>query len=242
MLVDFCLPVKDEEIILEANAIKIYNHLNSQEVEYDWRIVILVNGSTDKSYEIGKELEKIYQDKFKATNIERGGKSLALKEYFRESDADILAFMDIDLAVSLDSITGLITPIIHGQADLVIGSRLLPDSKIDRSNLREFGSKNYNRLSRIIFKNDIRDLQCGFKAFKKELYLKIENLLQDDKWFFDTELVIFADYFGYRIKEIPVDWKESRYFERESKVRKIEAYHFVKKLLNFKKYVKSLKK
>jgi len=242
MLVDFCLPVKDEELILEANALKIYEHLNSQDTNYDWRIVIIVNGSKDSSYQIAQELEKKFPNFFKAKNIERGGKSLALKEYFKESCADILSFMDIDLAVSLNSVIDLIDPILKNQADLVIGSRLLPDSRIDRSNLREFGSKNYNRLSRILFKNNIRDLQCGFKAFKKEVYSKIENLLQDDKWFFDTELVILADYFGYKIKEIPVDWKESRYFERESKVRKIEAYHFVKKLLNFKKYVESLKK
>lgn len=242
MLVDFCLPVKDEELILEANALKIYNYLNSQDTTYSWRIVIIVNGSTDKTYEISEELERRYPNKFKTKQIERGGKSFALKEYFKESEADILSFMDIDLAVSLDSITDLIEPILNNQADLVIGSRLLSDSRIDRSSLREFGSKNYNRLSRILFKNNIRDLQCGFKAFKKDVYIKIENLLRDDKWFFDTELVILTGYFSYKIKEIPVDWKESRFFKRKSKVRKIEAYHFVKKLISFKKYVKKLEK
>lgn len=242
MLIDFCLPVKDEELILEANALKIYNYLNSKNTDYTWSIVIIVNGSSDKSFKVAKKLENDYPGRFKAKNIERGGKGLALKDYFRESRADILSFMDIDLAVSLESLPDLINPILKNEADLVIGSRLLPESKIARSSLREFGSRNYNRLSRIMFRNNISDLQCGFKAFKKEVFLKIENLLRDDKWFLDTELVILTDYFGYKIKEIPVDWEESRYFERKSKVRKIEAYHFVKKLISFKKYVKNLKK
>lgn len=242
MLIDFCLPVKDEELILEANAIKIYEHLNSQDLSYDWRIVIVVNGSADKSYEIAKELENKYQNKFKAKNISLGGKSLALKEYFKESEADIFSFMDIDLSVSLNDIEGLISPLLNDNYDMVIGSRLLPDSKINRSHLREFGSQNYNRISRLLFKNDIRDLQCGFKAFKKGVFHNLKEHFRDDKWFFDTELVILAMHFDHKVKEIPVDWEENRYYERKSKVKKIEAYHFVKKLIKFKKYVKKIKK
>ncbi|MFZ4631914.1 MAG: glycosyltransferase [Patescibacteria group bacterium] len=242
MLIDFCLPVKDEEKILEANAIKIYNYLNSQKLDYDWRIVIIVNGSTDDSYQIAQDLESKYGKYFKAINIVNRGKGLALKEYFKDSEADILSFMDIDLAVSLEDLPNLINPIIKNESDLVIGSRLLPDSRINRSNLREFGSRSYNRLSRALFKHNLTDLQCGFKAFKKEVYHSLRHLLRDDKWFFDTEFVLLSRHFGYRVKEIPVDWQESRFFERKSKVRKIEAYHFVKKLIKFKRYIKKIKR
>lgn len=240
MLVDFCLPVKNEEDILEAHALKLYNYLKSKEINYDWRIIIIVNGSNDNSLKIAQDLESRYPTNFKYKNILSGGKGLALKEYFKESQADILAFMDIDLAVTLDSLPDLINPILSGETDLVAGSRLLPESKINRSPLREFGSTNYNRLSRRLFKNNLTDLQCGFKAFTKDLYRDLAKYLRDDKWFLDTELMILAKHFGYKIKEIPVDWQENRYRKRISKVKKTEAYVFVKKLLKLKKHLKQI--
>ncbi len=240
MVIDFCVPVKDEEPILEANALKIYNYLKSQSLNYDWRIIILVNGSKDNSYNIAKLLENKDSSKFKAFNMEKGEKSLALKEYFKNSEADILSFMDADLAVALENIGELINPFLTKDYDLVIGSRLLPTSKIKRSYLREFSSRGYNKISRLLFKNNIHDLQCGFKAFKKSLFDKISPYLRDNKWFFDTELILLAIHFNYRVKEIPVDWEENRYYKRKSKVKKIEAYGFIKKLFQFKKYLKKI--
>ena len=240
MLIDFCLPVKDEEIILEANALRLYDYLKSLNLKEDWRIIIIVNGSTDNSYQIAKNLEADYGQYFKVKNLGAGGKGLALKTYFRESEADILSFMDIDLVVALENSPELITPILNNEFDMVIGSRLLPDSKTTRSKLRDFTSRHYNKFSNSLFKHGLSDLQCGFKAFKKELFNKFDSLLIDDKWFFDTEFVILAKHFNHEVKEIAVDWQENRFKDRKSKVKNIEAYRFIKKLLKFKKYLKTL--
>ena len=242
MLIDLCFPVKDEEIILEENSLKLYNYLSSQTSDFNWRIVIIVNGSTDNTFKIASDLESRYSQFFKVKNIEAGGKGLALKTYFNESDADILLFMDIDLAVSLENLPGLINPLLNNEADMVIGSRLLPDSKTTRSKLRDFTSRHYNQFSNSLFKHGLTDLQCGFKAFKKELYHDIKHLLKDDKWFFDAEFVILSKYFDYKVKEIPVDWQENRFQYRKSKVKNIEAYRFIKKLFEFRKYLKTIEK
>lgn len=240
MLVDFCLPAKDEEEILEANALRLYDYLNSLQPNYNWRLVILINGSSDNSYAIAQDLVERYPNSFKALNYEAGGKSRTLKQYFPESEADILAFLDIDLAVAPKDIPNLINPLLANQADLVIGSRFLKTAKTSRSALRELSSHNYNRLARLIFKNKITDLQCGFKAFKKEVFQNLEPYFQDNRWFFDAELIMLALKFGYKIQEIPVSWEENRFFKRLSKVKKGEAWYFVKRLLELKKYLNTL--
>jgi len=241
MLIDFCLPVKDEECILLDNSLRLFKYLNNLNLDCNWRIVILVNGSTDKSFSIAGDLEKDHPHHFRAINYKLGGKSRSLKEYFKISEADILVFMDIDLAVTLNDIPALINPILQDQADIVIGSRLLPSSKTGRSALRELSSHNYNRLARLVMRNNISDLQCGFKAFKKSLFKKLEPYFQDDKWFFDAELIMLSLKFNYRLKQIPVDWLENRFFERTSKVKNSEAWYFVKELFALKKRLKKIK-
>ena len=141
--------------------------------------------------------------------------------------------MDIDLAVSLHNIPNLIKPLIQDNFDLVIGSRLLPRSKTARSALRTFSSKTYNLLSRLILGHNLSDLQCGFKAIKTKPFKHLIPYIKDNKWFFDTELIAFADYFGYRIKEIPVAWQENRYQARKSKVNLInDSIKFIINLKN----------
>ena len=240
MLLDICLPIKDEELILEDNALRLHSYLDSLTLDHDWRIVLIVNGSSDKTYEIAEKLKKTDETHFEVINIVSSGKGLALKTYFKESRADILSFMDSDLSVSLEDIPSLIEPILENEVDIVIGSRLLPGSKTSRSKIRDFTSRQYNKLSDYLFGHGLKDLQCGFKAFKNNVFQDLHFLLRDDKWFFDTEFVILAHYFKYKIKEIPVDWQENRYHERKSKVKNIEAYRFVKKLFEFKRYLKTI--
>lgn len=217
MFIEFCLPVYNEEKILKNNVLKLLNYCNNQNFGFDWQIIIINNGSTDNSEKICQELSDKYE-KIKLENIKQSGKGRALKTYWQKSKADIIVYMDVDLAVALDNILDLISPIIKENYDLVIGSRLLPDSKIKRSFIRELSSRSYNWLSRIILNHAFSDLLCGFKAIKTDVLKKITPYIKNNKWFFDTELIVFADYFGYRIKEIPVDWHENRYDERKSKV------------------------
>lgn len=242
MLVEFCLPVYNEEKILRENALKLLNFCAGKNYNFQWRICLLNNGSRDKTDEIGKELEKESGGKIKLVNILNRGKGNALKTYCLQGAADILVYMDIDLAVSLDNLDDLLAPVIKNEADLVIGSRLLPDSKIKRSIFRELSSQGYNMLSRLILEHKFSDLQCGFKAVRGEVFKKYSNYILDTKWFFDTELVYTFYFFKKRIKEIPVDWEEERYDRRKSKVRLFQdSFVFVKNLINLRWRFKKLK-
>lgn len=243
MTIDFCVPVRNEEKILATNLIKLRDFIISKQYKFDWQIVVILNNCRDNSENILKRLVKQFPDQIKYLNINPQGKGGALKYYFSISQADILLFMDIDLAVSLINLDDLLQPLIKGQSDLVFGSRLLKNSNVERSFFRSCSSLVYNFLSRKILRHNYRDLQCGFKAFKLEVFSKIKPYLLDDKWFFDTELVLLANFFNYRIAEVPVDWAENRYAQRASAVSVYkDSWSFVKNIIRLQGQLKQLKK
>jgi glycosyltransferase involved in cell wall biosynthesis len=95
--------------------------------------------------------------------------------------------------------------------DLAIGSRLLRNELTTRSLKREFISRCYNRLIRLMFPNiTFSDAQCGFKAITREAAQALLPQVEDTNWFFDTELLILAENHGYRIFDLPVRWIERR--------------------------------
>ncbi len=73
---------------------------------------------------------------------------------------------------------------------------------------RELISRCYNLLIKAMFRNDFSDAQCGFKAIKRSVAQKLLPQVEDNEWFFDTELLLLAEEQGYRISEVPVDWIE----------------------------------
>lgn len=219
MLVEICLPLKNEAETLQLNFQKLYSFCEKAGFTFDWKIVGIINGSSDKTVDIFLELKSKYPEKINFVEIRAAGRGHALNKYWQFSQADILCYLDIDLAVKPDQLPDLIGPILDNSTDLVIGSRLLVTSHIKRSLLREITSRGFNIFSRLLFPNKVSDLQCGFKAIRADKFRKITPYLKNKHWFFDSELVILAQYFSYRVKEIPVDWIENRYKKRESKVK-----------------------
>jgi len=213
--VEFCIPIFNEEKILEKNVKRLFDYCVRKNFSFSWKIIILNNGSTDNSSAIG---EKMKRAEINIVNISEKGRGQAIKNYWEKSRADIVAYMDIDLAVSLDNISDLINPLIKEGFDLTIGSRLLPESKIERAFIRELSSRTYNLVSRLACGHKFFDLQCGFKAIKTGVFRRLSPLIRDSKWFFDTELVVFASHYGCKVKEVPVEWSENRYDKRKSKV------------------------
>jgi len=235
MKIDFCLPVYNEEKILKDNVLRLFDYCYKQNFNFEWNIIVIINASTDNSLNISKKLNKQHSKYIKYYNIKEKGRGQALKKYYIKSNSDIIVYMDVDLAVSLNNINNLINPIISKQADLCIGSRLMPDSKINRSFIRELSSQGYNFISKIILKHNFSDMQCGFKAINTKVFKKISKFIIDKKWFFDTELIYFVNKFNYKIKEIPVNWEENRYDQRKSKVNIMkDSYKFFINLIKLK--------
>jgi len=204
--IDFVIPIYNEEKVLENSICKLRKYLVDN-VKNNWLIVIVDNGSSDKSLEIAKNLSKKH-NKIDCIHIDRKGRGYALKYALENSKADICLYMDVDLSTELSAIQEAVLSMKKGY-DLVIGSRYLDDSKVKRSVKRLVLSKGYNLLVWFLLRTKIRDLQCGFKAVNQKVINNVLPKVRNKEWFFDTELIVLTESKGYKIKEIPVFWKEN---------------------------------
>ena len=239
MLVEICLPAYNEEPILKENITMLLDFVKKQNWFFNIQITVVLNNCSDKSLEIIRDLSRKHPEVM-YYNLKKIGKGNAVKYAWQKSQADIFAYMDVDLAVSLENINNLLASIYLEKNHLVWGSRLLPLSQTKRGIIRTLSSKLYNLLSQIVLHHKFTDLQCGFKAIDNKIREDILPLIKDDNWFFDTELIIYSKEKKYKLKEIPVNWEESRYKKRKSKIKPLkDAYLFFKKTLILAKKIKS---
>jgi putative flippase GtrA len=114
--------------------------------------------------------------------------------------------MDVDLSTDLDALLPLVAPLVSGHSDLAIGTRLSASARVVRGPRRELISRSYNLLLKTALHNGFSDAQCGFKAMRTEVARTLLPRVEDQDWFFDTELLVLAERNGLRIHEVPVDW------------------------------------
>jgi putative flippase GtrA len=141
-------------------------------------------------------------------HLDRKGRGHALRTAWAYSDADVVVYMDVDLSTSLDALLPLVVPLVNGHSDIAIGSRLAPGARTVRSPRRETISRCYNAMVRLIHGARFSDAQCGFKAARTDVIRPLLAHVHDDGWFFDTELLLLAEFNGLRVHEVPVDWVE----------------------------------
>ncbi len=169
------------------------------------RVTIADNGSTDVTWAIASQLARELPE-VRAIHMELPGRGRALRAIWSESDAEVLAYMDVDLSTDLNALLPLVAPLLSGHSDLAIGTRLARGSRVIRGPKRELISRGYNMLLRTLMGARFSDAQCGFKAIRCDQARALLPLTQDTGWFFDTELLVLAERAGLRIHEIPVDW------------------------------------
>ena len=205
---DLVLPVLNEEHDLALAVETLLAFLADNLQEYDWRIVIADNGSTDSTPDICRELSRDNQ-RVDFIRLEERGRGRALKRAWTESDAAIVGYMDVDLSTGLDALPLLVRAIAHEGYDIAIGSRLARGARVvGRPLRRELISRAYSLLVRAMFWTGFLDPQCGFKALNRRTARSVVGLVRDGGWFFDTEMLIIAEKNDYRIKEVPVHWTD----------------------------------
>jgi Glycosyl transferase family 2 len=205
--VEIVIPVFNEERALSGCVATLHAHLATLP-PFHWTITVVDNGSTDDTRGVACALVARWPG-VRTTFLERRGKGHALRTAWLRSTADIVAYMDVDLSTGLDALLPLIAPLVHGHSDLAIGSRLSPWSRTVRGARRELVSRTYNALLRLIHGTEVRDAQCGFKAARTSAIRALLPHVEDEAWFFDTELLLLAEHNGLRVHEVPVDWTEN---------------------------------
>jgi glycosyltransferase involved in cell wall biosynthesis len=208
MKIELIFPVLNESKTLEDQLNKVKHHISKIDA-YDFLITIVDNGSTDETKTISKKLIKL-KTVNKYLYLPEKGRGKAIKLAISKSNADIVIYMDIDLSTDLNSLLPLIESITKKNYDIAIGSRLSKGSNvIGRKKIREFTSRSYNLLIKFFFPfSRIDDMQCGFKAFSRLKILKALNLVTNNKWFFDTEIIIISRNLNLSIYQLPVKWTD----------------------------------
>ncbi|MFJ5922771.1 glycosyltransferase [Kitasatospora sp. NPDC092948] len=203
-LVEIVVPVHNEQNALERCIGELHAYL-SETFPYDYLITVADNASADGTWEIATALaERIPQ--VRAVRLELKGRGRALRQVWGDSEAEVVAYMDVDLSTGLEAFLPLVAPLLSGHSDLAIGSRLHRGSAVVRGPKRELVSRGYNLLLRATMAAKFSDAQCGFKAGRTEVVQRLLERVEDDAWFFDTELLLLAEASGLRIHEVPVDW------------------------------------
>jgi putative flippase GtrA len=202
--VDIVVPVRDEERDLGPSVRRLDAYLSTQ-FPFTARITIADNGSTDSTWAIAGALAGEL-DSVRAVRLAQPGRGRALRSIWSASDADVLAYMDVDLSTDLNALLPLVAPLLSGHSDVAIGTRLARGARVVRGPRREFISRGYNLLLRATLGARFSDAQCGFKAISRARARELLPLTRDTGWFFDTELLVLAQQAGLRIHEVPVDW------------------------------------
>ncbi len=204
--VDLVIPVLNEAHVLRKSVGTVLQFLRAK-VPYRCQIVIVDNGSTDGTQKVAEQLAAEHAE-VKFIHLIQRGRGRALRSAWLQSTADIVCYMDVDLSTGLDHLTQLLDAIAVDGYEIAVGSRLMRESRTARSFKREAISRLYNLLVKTVLLTKFSDAQCGFKAVSRRAVEAIVPKVEDQSWFFDTELLVLAEKQGYRIKDIPVVWVE----------------------------------
>lgn len=204
--VDVVIPVLNEAHVLRKSVETLLNFLQAN-LDYRWQVVIVDNGSTDGTQNVARELTAAHSQ-VQFIYLQQRGRGRALRHAWLQSKADIVCYMDVDLSTKLDHLPALLDAIAFEGYDVSIGSRLMRESRTTRSFKREAISRIYNVMVRAALFTRFSDAQCGFKAVSRRAVEAIVPRIEDQSWFFDTELLVLAEKQGYHIKDVPVVWIE----------------------------------
>jgi glycosyltransferase involved in cell wall biosynthesis len=183
-----------------------------------YEVLVVVEQSTDGTLEIATKLAGQQAHFQVIDNGPKRGKGHAVRSGMLRAQGELVFFMDADLSVPLAEVPAFIahfekTP----EVEVLIGNRQHARSRITRrqSPLREGMGKIFNRVLKTLALVDLRDTQCGFKAFRRLACRDIFSRQTIDGFAFDVEILLLADRLGYRIEDLPVEWVNSP----ESKVQ-----------------------
>jgi glycosyltransferase involved in cell wall biosynthesis len=173
-------------------------------------LIVVDDGSTDATSAV---TEEVFQQAEGITarllcQPRNHGKGGAVRSGLLAANRPVALFSDADLSTPITETPKLLEPIFVGDLDVAFGSRALNRTLIGRRQVwyREQGGRAFNLLVRLATGLPYWDTQCGFKAFRLEVFRPILQQAQSDGFGFDVELLYLAQRAHLRLREIPVRW------------------------------------
>lgn len=194
------IPCYNEEQRIKETIRSLADFLDQQYLDYE--LVVVDDGSSDGTLEAAKSLEG---GKVRVFFYERNrGKGHALKFGFEKSCGDLVVFFDAGLDFPPSQILEFLKILRDSRADLVVGSKRHPDSRVIYPWHRRLVSFGAQVTVRILFDLNVTDTQVGLKAFRREVLEKIVPLLLVKRYAFDIEFLALAQHYGFKMVEAPV--------------------------------------
>ncbi|PSP65448.1 glycosyl transferase [Halobacteriales archaeon QH_8_67_27] len=207
LAVSVVLPAYNEEATIEETVAVTLETLAAFLPAGSFEVIVAEDGCEDRTPEIASRLASEDDRVRHVHSDERLGRGGALEYAFERADGDTLVYFDTDLATDMRHLEELVESVRSGEYDVATGSRWMPENEADRPARRAVSSLSYNTLVRLFLRSDLQDHQCGFKAISREAFEALRGEVEDEHWFWDTEVLVLAQRRGYRVREFPVDWE-----------------------------------
>lgn len=202
--VDLVLPVRNGASYLRNSLERLTQWRDARADRSQWLLTISVNGADGATEQIASEWSERTPDSRLLVNT-IGGKGRAIRSAWQTSSADVLAYTDADLSLELSDLTLVVAPVLSGRADLTLGVR----RDVTTPPLaRRWASVLYRTAVRTTLGISSSDPQAGVKAISRQLATSgLLDRIEDNGWFFDTELVLLAERNSIAITEVEVRWR-----------------------------------
>ncbi len=212
--ISIVIPAYNEEIRLPATLQKLQQFFASTGWHANTSVLVVDDGSTDATVNIVRTMQKTWKN-LDLLVLPHVGKGAAIRNGLLYANGNYIMFCDADMAMPVDQLPRFFPPI-SPDADIIIGSRELPDShRYQEPFYRHFMGRMFNQVTQFLVLPGLEDTQCGFKRFTRPAARKLAEHQLVDGMAFDVELLALARHFQYSIAEIPIDW----HHDSHSKVR-----------------------
>lgn len=200
------VPAYNQEATIVADLRRIRNVLG--QLRYPSELIVVSDGSKDHTFSRARNYSRNKKD-FKVVGYDvNKGKGYAVRFGMAESKGDIVAFIDSGMDLDPNGLSMCLEHFEWYNADIIVGSKRHPASKVDYPWQRRVLSTAYQVLVRVLFNLRIRDTQVGLKFFKRAVLERVLPRLLVKTFAFDIEMLAVANYLGYRqIYEAPVEIK-----------------------------------
>ncbi len=198
------IPAYKQEKTIREDILNIQNVLAS--LPYIYKIIVVIDGKLDRTAE---KLKSLKLRKLKVVEIsENNGKGYAIRRGIEYADGDIIGFLDAGMDIDPNGIEMLINHMVWYDADIIVGSKLHPVSRVDYPFSRKILSWGYRTFTHLLFGFRIRDTQVGLKFFKSKVAKDVFSRSLVKEFAFDVEVLALAYALGYKkIYEAPIKLK-----------------------------------
>lgn len=200
-LLSMVMPVYKQEKLIEKNIKSLKKVLDQFPFKYE--LIVVIDGILDDSYQKAK---KFADENIKVIGYEKNyGKGYAVRLGVKEARGDIIGFIDAGMDIEPEGISMLLNHMVWYDADVIVGSKLHPVSRVNYPISRKILSWGYRTFTHILFGFSVRDTQAGIKIFKKQAAKDVFSRSLVKNFAFDVEVLALAYALGYkRIYEAPI--------------------------------------